>query len=125
MYIARQASSLLVFPFHAQVDDLFSEDKKKPKSKKKKAKGRPDEDLFGNTDDIFGDIPAPKPKAPKGKKKKKQTTKTSSVKPEPEESKGGGEGDEPPTEGTCTICMKCCLVNYITDDSPTEGTICM
>lgn len=65
-------------------------DKKKPK--KAKAKGRSDEDLFGNTDDIFGDIPT-KPKTAKGKKKKKTTTKTVEVK------EGVATTEAPPTEG--------------------------
>ena len=78
-----------------KVDELFSEDKKS--AAKKKTKGRPDEDLFGNTDDIFGDIPASKPKVTKTKKKKKTTTKTAEAKEE------GGEGvattETPPTQG--------------------------
>lgn len=52
---------------------MFAENKKT--SVKKKTVGRPDEDLFGDTNDIFGDIPESKPKAAKAKKKKK-TTKT-------------------------------------------------
>ena len=39
------------------------------KPKTAKHKGRTDEELFGNTNDIFGDIPAAKPKATKKKKK--------------------------------------------------------
>ena len=49
------------------------------KEKSKKAKGRPDEDLFGNTDDIFGDIPAAKPKSPKPKKKKKKVEQSAAT----------------------------------------------
>ena len=52
-------------------------------SKKTKSKGRPDEDLFGNTDDIFGDIPESKPKVSKTKKKKKTTKPTMKSETEP------------------------------------------
>ena len=44
---------------------------KSPKPKKAKPKGRTDEELFGNTDDIFGGIPS-KPKQAKAKKTKKK-----------------------------------------------------
>ena len=58
--------------------DIFAEEgaaePKKKKSIKKKTKGRTDDELFGNTDDIFGDIPASTGKSPKTKKKKKKTT---------------------------------------------------
>ena len=51
---------------------MLSEDKgQKQKAKKAKPKGRTDEELFGNTDDIFGGIPS-KPKAAKAKKTKKK-----------------------------------------------------
>ena len=73
---------------------MFAEDKKKKvKTTKtiKKAKGRADEDLFGNTDDIFGDLPASKPKGvTKGKKSKKKTGATT---------KTATADDTPPTEG--------------------------
>ena len=46
------------------------------KKKKNVNKGPTDEQLFGNTDDIFGDIPEAKPKSPKTKKKKKATGET-------------------------------------------------
>ena len=66
-----------------EVPAASSQTAKKGKAKgtaKKKSKatkgGRPDEDLFGNTDDIFGDLPAPTGKSPKPKKKKKKTTST-------------------------------------------------
>ena len=66
-----------------------SKKKTKPKGtkKSKKPKGRSDEDLFGNTDDIFGDLPAAaKTKSPKPKKKKKKveqsTTATATTAPE-------------------------------------------
>ena len=67
-------------------DELFpSDDKKKAKKVVKKKKPTvTDEDLFGNTDDIFGNVPkdASKPatgkstkaKTGKGKKKKKATS---------------------------------------------------
>ena len=43
------------------------------KEKRKKPKAQSDEDLFGNTDYIFGDLPAAaKTKPPKTKKKKKK-----------------------------------------------------
>ena len=57
--------------------DIFAvEGAAKPKKKKstKKTKGRTDDELLGNTDDIFGDIPASTGKSPKTKKKKKKTT---------------------------------------------------
>ena len=48
------------------------------KEKTKKPKGRTDEELFGNTDDIFGDLPpAATTKSPKTKKKKKKTVEQS------------------------------------------------
>ena len=53
-----------------QIDDIL-EDRKKAKPKTAKHKERTDEELFGNTNDIFGDIPSAKPKATKKKKKKK------------------------------------------------------
>ena len=50
--------------------------KAKTKGTKKKrkvpSKGRTDEELFGNHDDIFGGLPEPKAKSPKVKKKKKK-----------------------------------------------------
>ena len=47
------------------------------KKKKKSAnKGPTDEQLFGNTDDIFGGISEAKPKTPKSKKKKKTSGET-------------------------------------------------
>lgn len=47
-------------------------EKKKTKKKAvKKVKGRSDEDLFGNTDDIFGDTPDQSTAAKPKKKKKK------------------------------------------------------
>lgn len=42
---------------------------KSEKKIKKKPKERSDDDLFGNTDDIFGDLPATSPKPRKAKKK--------------------------------------------------------
>jgi hypothetical protein len=57
--------------------------KKKTKAKvvKKKVvnKGPTDEQLFGNTDDIFGDVPEGTQKSPKVKKKKKKKTEAVSV----------------------------------------------
>ena len=47
--------------------------KAKTVKKKKKAKGPTDEQLFGNTDDVFGGVPEGKPKATKTKKKKKSS----------------------------------------------------
>ena len=77
--------------------DIFAdEEPKKKKSPKKKPKGRTDEELFGNTDDIFGDIPPSTGKSPKTKKKKKKTAAASGE---------GGALDTPDggaTEGKCT-----------------------
>ena len=81
--------------------------KTKPKAGKKKkkavAKGRTDEELFGNTDDIFGDLPEAKPKSPKVKKKKKKVESAAVAPPT-----GEGEGE---TAGElltdCTIIMYC------------------
>ena len=61
---------------------LVIQKKTKPKGTKKektkKPKGRTDEELFGNTDDIFGDLPpAATTKNPKTKKKKKKTVEQS------------------------------------------------
>ena len=47
---------------------------KKKMKKPRKTKGRPDEDLFGNTDDIFAGLPDAEPKRTAKKKKKKKTT---------------------------------------------------
>lgn len=80
---------------HLKVDDVFSEDKKKTKKAKGKAKVRPDEDLFGDTDDIFGGIET-KPKSPKTVKKKKKTTAAAKGS---EEKEGGATNEAPPTEG--------------------------
>ena len=70
-------------------DELFpSDDKKKPKKEKtvvkKKKAAVTDEDLFGDTDDIFGNVPkdtskpatgkSTKAKTGKGKKKKKASS---------------------------------------------------
>ena len=52
-------------------DQIDVEKKKVKKKVVKKAKGRPDEDLFGNTDDIFGDVPDQSTAAKPKKKKKK------------------------------------------------------
>ena len=82
--------NLLLLPFQPQAaeGDIFAaEDSKKKtkpkgtkKEKSKKSKGRSDEDLFGNTDDIFGDLPAAaKPKSPKTKKKKKKVEQSTTV----------------------------------------------
>ena len=93
--------SLFPPPTQAAEGDIFgaegSKKKTKPKGtkKNKKPKGRSDEDLFGNTDDIFGDLPAAtKTKSPKAKTKKKKkveqsTTTAAATAPEgaPEESK--------------------------------------
>ncbi len=46
------------------------EAEKKKVKKTKKAKGRPDEDLFGNTDDIFSGVPDSVPKKMTKKKKR-------------------------------------------------------
>lgn len=59
------------------------------KKKTKTAKGRPDEDLFGNTDDIFGDLPPATGKSPKPKKKKKKTTAAGDGVPEDTGEQGG------------------------------------
>ncbi len=54
-----------------------SEESEKKSKKVKKAKARPDDDLFGNTDDIFGDVPtnptSPKPRKTKSKKSTKKS----------------------------------------------------
>ena len=52
--------------------------KRKPnlKAPRRRTKSWSDEDLFGNTDNIFGDLPAAvKTKSPKTKKKKKKKKK--------------------------------------------------
>ena len=69
--------------------DMLEGEPKKKKSTKKKTKGRTDEELFGNTDDIFGDIPATTGKSPKAKKKKKKTAAAS----------GGGGASEAAEKG--------------------------
>ena len=56
------------------VEKATPKPKAKGTKKAKKAKGRPDEDLFGDTTDIFGDISATKAEKPKKKKKKKIDT---------------------------------------------------
>ena len=43
------------------------------KKKKTVNKGPTDDQLFGNTDDIFGNVPEAKPKSTKIKKKKKKS----------------------------------------------------
>lgn len=48
----------------------------KKRTKRPKAKGRPDEDLFGNTDDIFSEVPNAEPKKTVKKKKKKVVSTT-------------------------------------------------
>lgn len=81
---------------------MFAEDAKKvTKKSKSKQKGIGDEDLFGNTDDIFGDLPTsstkPKGGTGKGKKgKKKAGAKTPAKK---EEKNTGAAEETPPTEG--------------------------
>ena len=81
--------SLFPPPTQAAEGDIFgaegSKKKTKPKGtkKSKKPKGRSDEDLFGNTDDIFGDLPAAaKTKSPKAKTKKKKKVEQSTTAPE-------------------------------------------
>ena len=78
--------SLFPSPTQAVEGDIFaaegSKKKTKPKGtkKSKKPKGRSDEDLFGNTDDIFGDLPAAaKTKSPKAKKKKKKVEQSTTA----------------------------------------------
>ena len=51
-------------------DDLFSVKKSEPRKPKKVAKPLGDDDLFGDSGDIFSDIPS----KPKDKKKKKSAT---------------------------------------------------
>ena len=51
-------------------------EKKKKKATKKVTKGRTDEEIFGNTDDIFGDVPDAQPKKTTKKKKKKTAAGT-------------------------------------------------
>lgn len=63
--------------------------KAKASKKVKKTKGCPDEDLFGNTDDIFGDLPVETGKSPKPKRTKKKVTGDS--KAEESGSKAGGK----------------------------------
>jgi len=68
-------------------------DKKKGKKTKKVNKGRPDEDLFGNTDDIFaGTDVAPKKTTTKKKKKKATATDSAGSAAAPTEATDGGEG---------------------------------
>lgn len=71
---------------------MFASKQSSKRVKPIKQKGKGDEDLFGNTDDIFGDIPASKPKAAgkKGKKKAKGAVKKEDN-PQTDET--------PPTEG--------------------------
>ena len=82
--------------------DIFAEEgaaePKKKKSTKKKTKGRTDDELFGNTDDIFGDIPAPTGKSPKTKKKKKKTTAAA-----PSGEGGGAGGASEAPDGKCFV----------------------
>ena len=76
--------------YYWQTPDQNGADKKKTKKKVvKKAKGRPDEDLFGNTDDIFGAVPDEQPISAKPKKKKKKVEAT-----------GGDVGGATPDKGT-------------------------
>ena len=84
-------------PKDKQDGDIFADEgaaePNKKKSTKKKTKGRTDDELFGNTDDIFGDIPASTGKSPKTKKKKKKTAAASG------EGGGAGGGASEPTDG--------------------------
>ena len=82
--------------------------KKKPKKtkgskkeKSKKPKGRSDEEAFGNTDEIFGDLPAAaKTKSPKAKKKKKVEQRRQLLQqlPQREQLKRVGPGADPEIE---------------------------
>ena len=89
--------------------DIFAEEgaaePKKKKSTKKKTKGRTDDELFGNTDDIFGDIPASTGKSPKTKKKKKKTAAASS-------GEGGGAvgGASEAPDGKCFMAIT--IISY-------------
>ena len=65
-------------------------DKKKTKKTKKVNKGRPDEDLFGNTDDVFAGV-EPKKTTTKKKKKKTTTAETTEAAQAPS---ADGEGNE-------------------------------
>ncbi len=77
------------------MDDLFASKQSSKRVKPIKQKGKGDEDLFGNTDDIFGDIPASKPKAAgtKGKKGKKKAKGAVKKEDNPQ------TDETPPTEG--------------------------
>ena len=83
--------------------------KTKASKKVKKTKGRPDEDLFGNTDDIFGDLPVEISKSPKTKRTKKKVTED--PKTEEGSSKAGGEHVCRPRVVTmhafasCSVCV--------------------
>ena len=82
--------------------------KKKTKVKKKKKavnKGPTDEQLFGNTDDIFGDIPEGKPKSPKVKKKKKKM-ETAAVSTEDGDAETAGEG-------SVCVCVYVCTCVHV------------
>ena len=70
---AVSSSSVEATPDAAAADPASKTKKTKVAKKKKKTanKGPTDEQLFGNTDDIFGGIPEAKQKTPKTKKKKK------------------------------------------------------
>lgn len=93
LWLPLHFSFFLLQPPGAEGDIFAAEERKKKtkpkgteKKKSKKPKGRTDEDLFGNTDDIFGDLPAAaKTKSPKTKKKKKkveQSTTAATAAPE-------------------------------------------
>ena len=88
-------------PKNEQAGDIFAEEgaaePKKKKATKKKTKGRTDDELFGNTDDIFGDIPASTGKSPKTKKKKKKTAAISG------EGGGAAGGASEATDGECVF----------------------
>ena len=68
--------------------------------KKKKKKGPTDEQLFGDTDHIFGDVPEAKPKAVKTKKKKKKPSGEGAVEGDSATAAGGGE---------LCVCVQCVI----------------
>lgn len=71
----------------------------------KKHKERTDEELFGNTDDIFGDLPA-NPKSPKPKKKKKASEAAGTSRGGGEGTGGGGSESECKAQQACSTLMK-------------------
>lgn len=70
---------------------------KKKVKKVKKDKGRTDEELFGNTDDIFASVPDNIPKKTTTKKKKKKTATSTAAAAAAAGGGGGAEAGDTPT----------------------------